>query len=128
MRDPSRFEIWYGRDEPPAVIAEHLADHYAFYGEAAGVRIARKHLGWYTRNLAGGEQFRQEINAVEDTGTQLAAVRRFFDRLADAGERLDYRAETAKLVNACTVFGQTRQEPLWGEEALARTEAAPARK
>src|SRR6185436_8075451 len=78
-------------DEARAVIAEHLADHYAFYGEAAGVRIARKHLGWYTKDLAGGEQFRREINAAEDTGTQLAAVRRLFDRLADAGERLDYR-------------------------------------
>jgi len=106
-------------DEARAVIAEHLADHYAFYGEAAGVRIARKHLGWYTKDLAGGEQFRREINAAEDTGTQLAAVRRLFDRLADAGERLDYRTGTAELVDACGAFGYTRKEALWGEEALA---------
>ena len=37
--------------EARALILEHLADHHAFYGEAMGVRIARKHLGWYTRGL-----------------------------------------------------------------------------
>jgi tRNA-dihydrouridine synthase B len=109
--------------EAREVIAEHLADHYAFYGEAAGVRIARKHLGWYTRNLVGGEQFRQEINVAESSGTQLAAVRRYFDRLADAGEHLDCCVETTQRVVAGAAFGQTRQEAqqeaLWGEEALA---------
>jgi len=76
-----RHYLQHGTHPPPPtvaeareVIAEHLADHYAFYGETAGVRIARKHLGWYTRNLLGGEQFRHEINAAESTGTQLAAA------------------------------------------------------
>ncbi len=52
-------------DEARALIAGHLADHYLFYGEALGVRIARKHLGWYTKDLAGGDALRREVNAVE---------------------------------------------------------------
>ena len=106
-------------DEARAVIALHLSDHYAFYGENAGVRIARKHLGWYTKNLAGGAQFRREVNAAETAGAQLAAVRRLFDCLADVGERLDYCADTARVLDARTAFGQTRQQALWGGEALA---------
>ena len=44
--------------EARALIVAHLADHYDFYGEEAGVRIARKHLGWYTDALAGGAALR----------------------------------------------------------------------
>jgi tRNA-dihydrouridine synthase B len=77
-------------DEARALIVEHLADHYAFHGEAAGVRTARKHLGWYVRGLAGGEAARGEFNAADTTAAQAAAVERFFDRLARAGERLMY--------------------------------------
>jgi tRNA-dihydrouridine synthase B len=106
-------------DEARAVIVAHLCDHYAFYGEAAGVRSARKHLGWYTMNLAGGGDFRREINAAETTGAQLAAVRRLFDRLADHGERLDYRALAPAVVAAHAAFGPARRLTLRGGEALA---------
>ena len=58
-------------------------DHYAFYGEAQGVRIARKHLHWYTERAAGRRrEFRHAINAVESVAAQIAAVERFFARLA----------------------------------------------
>jgi tRNA-dihydrouridine synthase B len=105
--------------EARAAIAEHLDDHYHFYGEADGVRIARKHLGWYTKDLAGGDAFRREVNAVDTVAAQLASVNRFFDSLADAGERLDYRAVTAEVVDASAVFGRSPQESLRGGEALA---------
>ncbi|MFX6702270.1 tRNA-dihydrouridine synthase, partial [Acinetobacter baumannii] len=36
---------------------EHLQAHYAFYGDYLGVRTARKHIGWYVRDLPGGETF-----------------------------------------------------------------------
>jgi tRNA-dihydrouridine synthase B len=77
--------------EVHALIREHLDDHYAFYGEVPGVRIARKHLHWYTRDLHGAEAFRQEVNAAESVATQTSAVDRFFDAAARAGERLHYR-------------------------------------
>jgi tRNA-dihydrouridine synthase B len=76
--------------EARALIVAHLADHYDFYGEVAGVRIARKHLGWYTESLAGGPQLRGEANAAGTASEQLAAVERFFDRQRSLGERLSY--------------------------------------
>jgi tRNA-dihydrouridine synthase B len=104
--------------EARAAIAEHLDDHYQFYGEADGVRIARKHLGWYTKDLAGGDAFRREVNAVETAAAQLAAVHRFFDSLADTGERLEYRVG-ADIVDASIAFGWSGQASLRGGEALA---------
>jgi tRNA-dihydrouridine synthase B len=105
--------------EARAAILAHLDDHYAFYGEAAGVRIARKHLGWYVKDLAGGDDFRREVNATETSTTQIAAVFRFFDLLAGRGERLAYDAPVADVVDAGAAFVRQRQEPLWGGEALA---------
>jgi tRNA-dihydrouridine synthase B len=105
--------------EARALLADHLADHYAFYGEDAGARIARKHLGWYTHDLAGGDLLRREANTATTAAAQLAAVGRFFDRLAAAGERLEYRRPPGELVDARAAFGAPRQESLRGGEALA---------
>ena len=105
--------------EARAAILRHLDDHYAFYGEGAGVRIARKHLGWYTKELAGGEMFRREVNALETSTLQLAAVGRFFDTLAERDERLDYRAPIAAIAGTHPVLRRSRQESQRGGEALA---------
>jgi tRNA-dihydrouridine synthase B len=70
---------------------EHLRAHYAFYGEFLGVRTARKHIGWYVRELAGGEAFRREMNLLESTEQQLIAVDAFFESQLGLGERLQYR-------------------------------------
>ena len=79
--------------EVQALMLEHLEAHYAFYGDYLGVRTARKHIGWYVRELSGGEAFRQRMNMLEDCGQQLAAVRAFFDLQAGYGERLQYVAD-----------------------------------
>jgi tRNA-dihydrouridine synthase B len=68
--------------ERRAVALEHLEGIYALYGEELGVRIARKHIGWYVRGLPGGEAFRREAMTMPTAGQQLAAVGRFFDVLA----------------------------------------------
>jgi len=65
--------------EMRAVVLEHLQGLYALYGEELGVRIARKHIGWYTRGLPGGEAFRRDAVLILDAQAQLAAVGRFFD-------------------------------------------------
>jgi tRNA-dihydrouridine synthase B len=70
---------------------EHLRAHYAFYGEFLGVRTARKHIGWYVRDLPGGEEFRQEMNRLESTAEQLRAVDSFFESQWKYGDRLQYR-------------------------------------
>jgi tRNA-dihydrouridine synthase B len=93
-------------DEMHRLIIEHLADHYSFYGECDGVRIARKHLGWYTSKLAGGDEFRTQINRLESSAEQVAAVDRYFGRLAAVGERLAYA-------------GDAQTEASWVGEALA---------
>jgi len=71
--------------EMRAVALEHLAGLYALYGEDMGVRIARKHIGWYVRGLPGGEAFRRESNQILSAPEQLAAVGRFFDEIDGRG-------------------------------------------
>jgi tRNA-dihydrouridine synthase B len=65
-------------DETRDIITAHLRDLYAFYGEEAGVRIARKHIGWYCRERPHALAFRQSVMRVCTGGEQLAAVREFF--------------------------------------------------
>ncbi|CAN5155997.1 tRNA dihydrouridine synthase DusB [soil metagenome] len=93
-----------GNHLPPPLIAEvqalmeqHLREHYAFYGEYLGVRTARKHIGWYVRELLGGEAFRQRMNRLEDCEQQLDAVKTFFEFQAAQGERLQYCPAEQKL-------------------------------
>jgi tRNA-dihydrouridine synthase B len=71
-------------------MAQHLRAHYAFYGDYLGVRTARKHIAWYVRDLHGGEQFRQQMNRIDDCATQLAAVDAFFESQLALGDRLQY--------------------------------------
>jgi tRNA-dihydrouridine synthase B len=78
-------------DEVRALMDEHLRAHYAFYGDYLGVRTARKHIGWYVRDLAGGEEFRQQMNRLESVEEQLIAVDQFFESQWSFGERLQYR-------------------------------------
>jgi len=79
---------------PPTVaeaarwLTAHLHDHYALYGEASGVKSARKHIGWALRELPGGESFRAEMNRIDDCGAQLRAVGDWFARLGERHERL----------------------------------------
>jgi len=77
--------------EVRALMDEHLRAHYGFYGDYLGVRTARKHIGWYVRDLPGGEAFRQRMNLLECTETQLEAVDQFFESQRQWGERLQYR-------------------------------------
>jgi tRNA-dihydrouridine synthase B len=68
--------------EIESVVREHLEGLYALYGEAQGLRVARKHLGWYARALPGGEAFRQGVVRLECAARQRAAVNDYFERLA----------------------------------------------
>ena len=70
------------------LLLEHLQDHYSLYGEATGVRSARKHIAWYLRGLPGGEAFRQHINTIEDCARQWQAVADHLDALGARMDRL----------------------------------------
>jgi tRNA-dihydrouridine synthase B len=74
--------------EVKALLLAHLQDHYQLYGEFAGVRSARKHIGWYVRSLPGGEAFRAHMNSLTDCRSQCSAVAHFFDELSTRMDRL----------------------------------------
>ena len=73
-----------GPREVRDIMIAHLCDLYDFYGDSAGVRIARKHIGWYSRERPQALAFRQSVMQVESTEGQLARVRDYFDALADS--------------------------------------------
>jgi tRNA-dihydrouridine synthase B len=77
------------------VLIGHLHDLYAFYGEHTGVRIARKHISWYTKGLAGSASFRHAMNQLQTCAEQMDAVNIFFGELASHGPRLTYVEELA---------------------------------
>jgi tRNA-dihydrouridine synthase B len=72
------------------VMLEHLDDLYRFYGEYTGVRMARKHIAWYTKGLADSAGFRHAMNRLETSGEQLAAANAFFLRAAERSRKLQY--------------------------------------
>jgi tRNA-dihydrouridine synthase B len=82
-------------DEIHRVLIAHLNELYQFYGEYTGVRVARKHISWYTKGLAGSAAFRHAVNRLETSAGQLAAVNGFFAQLAERGRRLTYVEELA---------------------------------
>ena len=61
------------------ILTAHVTNLHQFYGDLAGVRIARKHIGWYIKNTEGTVLFRQQINQVDDAGTQLELIKEFFN-------------------------------------------------
>jgi len=64
------------------ILCGHLDHLYAFYGEKMGVRIARKHLGWYAKDRPENAAFRDVVNRAEDAATQTRLTREYFDALA----------------------------------------------
>ena len=72
-----------GMQERGDVLLGHLHALHSFYGEAVGVRVARKHLSWYCRAYPHGERFWRSVNRVECAKRQLDLTRDFFHRLLD---------------------------------------------
>lgn len=63
------------------VLMGHLHALHDFYGEAQGVRIARKHLGWYAKDRPENAAFRAVVNRAETADAQLSLTRDYFDAL-----------------------------------------------
>ncbi|GAD50963.1 putative tRNA-dihydrouridine synthase [Caenibius tardaugens NBRC 16725] len=68
-------------DEQYSVIIEHYQGMLDLYGEDVGVKIARKHLGWYTKGLHGSAEFRNHVNFIDDARAVLEQLARFYDPL-----------------------------------------------
>lgn len=77
-------------DEIHNVMLEHLHDLYEFYGDLTGMRVARKHISWYTKGLAGSAAFRHNMNTLQTIDLQLNAINDFFAELRAKNDRLVY--------------------------------------
>jgi tRNA-dihydrouridine synthase B len=64
------------------LLVGHLQHLHEFYGELSGVRIARKHLGWYARDRPENARFRAVVNAAETAEAQLRLTNEYFESLA----------------------------------------------
>lgn len=65
-------------EECSQVMSEHLLALHEFYGETGGVRISRKHIGWYINPLPGGKEFTRVFNTLETTEQQRHFLQSFF--------------------------------------------------
>ena len=64
--------------EQYSVIVEHYKAMCELYGENIGVRVARKHIGWYTKGLTGSAEFRNNFNRLENASEALDALEQFY--------------------------------------------------
>jgi tRNA-dihydrouridine synthase B len=78
-----------GATEIHAILRGHLADLYDFYGEDTGAKVARKHISWYTKGIAGAAKFRHAMNQLTTMDAQLAATDEFFSTQV-ANEQIAY--------------------------------------
>jgi len=82
-------------EEIQSVLIGHMADLYDFYGEQTGLRVARKHISWYTKGLPGSAVFRHRMNQLESVDEQARAVTEFFEEQKAGSARLLYEGELA---------------------------------
>jgi len=68
------------KNELRDIMLDHLNDLHQFYGEAAGVRVARKHLTWYCKSLIDTDDFRYQVVRVESGSEQIRLTREYFER------------------------------------------------
>jgi len=80
-------------EEIHRVLVAHVHDLYDFYGELTGLRVARKHISWYTKGMSGSAHFRHSMNRLESNAEQLAAVGEFFAEQAQVSNQLRYVEE-----------------------------------
>jgi tRNA-dihydrouridine synthase B len=69
---------------------KHVQDLYAFYGEERGLRVARKHISWYTKGLKNSAQFRSSMNQIENCELQIAAINFYFESLKEFSKFIPY--------------------------------------
>ena len=100
-----------------SVMLEHLHDLYAFYGELTGMRVARKHISWYTKGLKDSANFRHGMNQLQTIELQLNAINDFFNQLEQQDSRLQYVSEQA---------GQGEELPIDNQQARINNEAMAA--
>ena len=77
-------------DEIHETTIEHVKDLYDFYGDNKGLRIARKHISWYTKGLKNSAYFRAAMNQIEDNNEQIDYIHSFFEDLSRKNKYITY--------------------------------------
>ena len=109
------------RPDPPLaaqyeLVRRHYDDMLTHYGRDPGMRIARKHLGWYSKGLPGSAEFRASVNQTDDVARVEALLRGYYEKLiersaegapvhADEGTPLDYLARPSGEGRAVAMAG-----------------------
>ena len=70
-------------DEQYEVLTGHYRAMLEHYGPGVGVKIARKHLGWYTKGMHGSAEFRHKANFIDDPAQVLGEIERFYEPFLD---------------------------------------------
>jgi tRNA-dihydrouridine synthase B len=65
-------------DEQYDVLVEHYNAMLDHYGSEVGTKIARKHIGWYTKGMHGSAEFRNKANFIDDPAQVLGEIERFY--------------------------------------------------
>lgn len=81
--------------EQKTVLLRHYSMMMAHHGPVTGVRLARKHIAWYSKGLPGSAEFRAAVNRVHDPDAVLALVHTFYDPLVERGVQRALVRETA---------------------------------
>jgi tRNA-dihydrouridine synthase B len=72
------------------IVLEHYRAMLSHYGSASGVRIARKHIGWYSKGLPGSAEFRHAVNQIDVPDRVIDTIRGFYDPLIERGWLQDF--------------------------------------
>jgi tRNA-dihydrouridine synthase B len=66
-------------DEQYATLVEHYRAMLELYGRDVGTKVARKHLGWYTKGMHGSAEFRNHVNFIDDPDEVIGELERFYE-------------------------------------------------
>jgi tRNA-dihydrouridine synthase B len=80
-------------DEIKNVTIAHVNELYDFYGENAGLKIARKHISWYTKGLKNSANFRHYMNTIESVDEQIKTIEDYFNFLSIESPYIKYEEE-----------------------------------
>ena len=86
LDNPSTYEI-------KNITIAHVKELYDFYGENAGLKIARKHISWYTKGLKNSANFRHHMNTIETIDAQIKTIEDYFNFLSIESPYIKYEEE-----------------------------------
>ncbi len=89
-----------GLGEQKSILLGHYDAMLGHFGSDAGLRLARKHVSWYSRGLPGSAEFRATINRLIDATSVIRLIREFYDRLIEAGAERIVGHDRAALAEA----------------------------